>query len=82
MNGSLTERHQKLSEGGAKMIMNETQKLKIGNSKSGTNRVLGGVVSQFDYVRAENLDRLGIPLKIQVLLSTSVVELLRDNSWH
>ena len=66
INGSLTESHRELSEGDAKMIMNETQKLKIGNSKSGNNKTLGGVVSQFEYIRVENLHRLGILLKNQV----------------
>ena len=33
MNQSLIEKHQELDESGAKIIMNETQKLKIDNRK-------------------------------------------------
>lgn len=48
------------------MIMNEKQKLKIGNSKTGNSKTLRSAVSQFDYVRVENLDKVGILFKNQV----------------
>lgn len=62
--------------------MNEIQKLKIGNSKSGNNRPLGCNVSQSDYLRVENLEKLGILIKNPVLLPIYITELLKDTNCY
>lgn len=59
-------------------ILKKEKKKKKDNSKPGSIRPLGGNITQFAYLRIEYLDKLGILLRNQVLLSIYVVELLKD----